>query len=185
MQGDAERAIHVTVPGGARKRPGINVHRSRTLTPDQMTRRDNVPVTTPSRTLADLRRLLPRAEFGAALRQAEYLRLPIDPALQPDRTRSELERRFLAVCRRHRLPKPAVNVTVGPFVVDFAWPGPRLIVELDGYRAHGTRSAFEADRARDARLKLEGWDVIRVTWRQIANHPGEIVDVLRVLLTRP
>jgi DnaK suppressor protein len=60
-----------------------------------------------------------------------------------------------------------VNVRVGSFVVDFLWPSQRLVVELDGYRAHGSRSAFEADRARDAELVALGFSVIRITWRQL------------------
>jgi very-short-patch-repair endonuclease len=72
------------------------------------------------------------------MRQAEFLRLPIGERLAPDHTRSELERRFLALCRRHRLPKPEVNVRVGPFLSDFLWRARHLVVELDGFGAHGT-----------------------------------------------
>jgi very-short-patch-repair endonuclease len=139
-------------------------------------------VTTPSRTLFDLRRTLTRPQFAAALRQAEFLGLPVDPGLQPDGTRSELEARFLSLCRRHRLPRPAVNVGVGGFVVDFAWPDERLIVEVDGYHAHGTRAAFEADRARDLRLKLLGYDVARFTWKKVQADPMGVVKAVRALL---
>jgi very-short-patch-repair endonuclease len=139
-------------------------------------------VTTPSRTLADLRRLLPQPQFAAALRQAEFLRLPIDQELGPDRTRSELEARLLALCRRHRLPRPTVNVRVGSFIADFLWPEHRLVVELDGYRAHSGRSAFESDRARDIELKLLGYEVIRFTWRQLTSEPASVAHTLRRLL---
>jgi very-short-patch-repair endonuclease len=173
---------HVTVPGEGRTRWGIRVHRSRTLDATQTTRRLNIPVTTPSRTLADLRRTLPQPKFAAALRQAEYLRLPIADELGPDRTRSELEARFRAACRRRRLPKPEVNVGIGPFTVDFLWRRQRVIVELDGYRAHGTRSAFEADRARDAELTALGYSVVRSTWRQLTDGPADVASTLRTLL---
>jgi very-short-patch-repair endonuclease len=139
-------------------------------------------VTTPSRTLTDLRRLLPQPQFAAALRQAEYLGLPVDQQLGPDRTRSELEALFLGLCARRRLPKPEVNVEVGPFIADFLWPGARLVVELDGYRAHGTRSAFESDRDRDVQLKLLGYDVVRLTWRQLTSQPAQVARALRRLL---
>jgi hypothetical protein len=88
--------VHITVPGNARSRAGITVHRSCTLFPSAVTRRAGIPVTAPSRTLADLRRILPKPRFAAALREAEFLGLPIDPTLEPDRTRGELEARFLA-----------------------------------------------------------------------------------------
>jgi hypothetical protein len=114
-----ELPIHVTVRGHAESRRRIRIHRSQTLGEDETTRHLGIPVTTPSRTLKDLRRTLPQSHFDQALRQAEYLGLSIDPALEPDHTRSELERRFLTICRRHRLPKPMVNSRVGGYTVDF------------------------------------------------------------------
>jgi very-short-patch-repair endonuclease len=175
---------HVTVPGEARTREGIRVHRSQTLFPSAVTLRAGIPVTNPSRTLTDLRRLLPRPQFAAARRQAEYLGLPLDPTLEPDHTRSELEARFLALCRRHRLPQPQVNVPLGPFTVDFLWPTPRLVVELDGYRAHSGPSAFEADRARDVQLRALGYDALRLTWRQVVSEPRSTAATVRRLLSR-
>jgi very-short-patch-repair endonuclease len=174
--------IHVTVPGHGESRRGIRLHRSRTLTPLQITRRLGIPVTNPSRTLTDLRRVLPKPQFAAALRQAEFLGLPLEAAPEPDHTRSELERRFLALCRRHRLPPPEVNPRVGLFTVDFLWPKRRMIVEVDGYRAHGTRAAFESDRARDVELRLLGYEVVRFTWRQLTDRPREVAGALLSLL---
>ena len=160
------------------------MHRSRTLSAGQVTRKLGIPVTDPSRTLADLRRFLPKRQFAAALRQAEFLRLPISPELEPDGTRSELEALFLRLCRRHRLPKPRVNTRIGSFVVDFVWPDARLVAELDGYGLHGGRQAFEADRARDVQLKLLGFEVVHFTWRQVVSAPSEIATALRCLLDR-
>jgi very-short-patch-repair endonuclease len=174
--------VHVTVSGNERSRAGISVHRSTILFPSGVTRRAGIPVTTLSRTLTDLRRHLPQPQFAAALRRAEYLGLPLDPRLEPDGTRSELEARFLQLCRRHRLPQPGVNERVATYVVDFLWPTYRLIVELDGYRAHAGRSAFESDRARDAELKLLGYEVVRFTWRQLGTAPAAVARTVRALL---
>jgi very-short-patch-repair endonuclease len=175
--------VHVTVPGdsGRRKRRGIRLHRSTTLGPDDVTRRRNIPVTTPTRTLIDLRRTAPRKQFAAALRQAEALGLPVGE-LDHDRTRSELEARFLAICRRHRIPAPEVNVCIGPYVVDFLWPQRRLIVELDGYRFHRGREAFESDRARDLELTRLRYEVVRLTWRQLESDPAGLAATVRGLL---
>lgn len=177
--------VHVTSPteAGRRRRQGVVSHRSRTLDSSQVTRRLGIPVTTPSRTLRDLRRTLPQPQFAAALRQAEFLGLPLDNSLEPDHTRSELEARFLSLCRRHRLPQPGVNVRIGAHIVDFAWPDRRLIVELDGYESHRGREAFEADRARDVELKLLGYEVIRFTWRQLVGEPAQVAATLRMLLS--
>jgi Protein of unknown function (DUF559) len=113
--------------------------------------------------LADLRRTISAREWRAALREAEYLRLPLDGLFAPDGTRSEPEARFLALCRRHHLPPPEVNVTLGPYTVDFLWRAQRLIVEVDTYGTHGGRAMFHADRVRDAWLKSQGWQTLRVT----------------------
>jgi very-short-patch-repair endonuclease len=56
------------------------------------------------------------------------------------------------------------------------------VVEVDGFGAHGTRYAFEADRARDIQLKLIGHDVVRFTWRQIVGDASAVAATLRALL---
>jgi very-short-patch-repair endonuclease len=177
--------IDVTVPGhaGRERRAGLKVHRSVTLLPSQWTIHQGIPVTTAARTLADLRRVLSDDGFAEALRKAEFLRLSLDNRFELDHTRSKLEARFLALCARHRLPKPEVNVRVGPFLVDFLWRERRLVVEVDGWRSHGTRSAFESDRARDAKLKLLGYDVVRFTWRQVTAEGKLVAPIVRTLLT--
>jgi very-short-patch-repair endonuclease len=121
--------------------------------------------------------------FAAALRQAEYLRLPIGEQFTPDHTRSDPEARFLSLCRRHRLPEPEVNAHVDRFLVDFLWPARRLVVEVDGWDSHRIRSAFEADRARDARLKSLGYEVLRFTHRQVTSDPRAVISVLRALIS--
>ena len=65
-----------------------------------------------------------------------------------------------------------MNQRVHGYEVDFHWPEARLVVELDGYEYHGTRQAFEDDRARDAALTAAGWRVIRVTDRGSTGQPG-------------
>ncbi len=99
-----------------------------------------------------------------------------------DLTRSELEHRFLRLCRRHRIPTPEVNVRLGPFLVDFLWRDQRLIVETDGYRFHRGREAFEADRARDVELRLLGYTVVRFTHRQVVREPSRVAQALSKLL---
>jgi very-short-patch-repair endonuclease len=141
-------------------------------------------VTKPARTLADLRRVLSREQFARALREAEYLKLPIGDAFKPDRTRTDLEGLFLALARRHRLPQPEVNVRVDRYRVDFLWREECLVVEVDGWESHRTRSVFEADRARDARLSVQGFTVLRFTWRQVEDHPRAVARTVREMLRR-
>jgi very-short-patch-repair endonuclease len=90
---------------------------------------------------------------------------------------------MLWVCRRYHLPIPEVNVPIGPYTVDFLWRDRRLVVETDGWEAHRGRQAFEDDRARDAYLRLQGYEVLRFTWRQLMAERGSVVAVLRRYLT--
>jgi very-short-patch-repair endonuclease len=165
-----------------RKPDGIALHRSTTLIAGFCTRRDGIPVTTPTRTLSDLRPLLSPAQFTAALREAEFLGLRIDERFESDGARTELENRMLALCHRHALPQPEVNVKIDRFEVDFLWREQQLIVEVDGWDAHRMRAAFEEDRARDARLAVLGHQVVRFTWRQLTRDPRGVAKTIRWLL---
>jgi very-short-patch-repair endonuclease len=177
-------AVHVSVPrgGGRKRRRGICIHRSSVLTAADETHRKNIPVTTPARTIADLRRVAPPHLVRRAIRQAELQGFCVDEDREPRRTRSDLEEKFLRLCRRHGLPRPEVNVQVGEFEVDFLWREHALVVETDSFRYHGTRSGFDSDRARDVRLKLLGFDVLRFTDSHLEDDPASIVSALRLLL---
>ena len=115
------------------------------------------------------------------MRQADVLGLPIE-ATDIDRTRSELESKFLRLCQRHKLPAPEVNVGIDSLLVDFLWRERRLIVETEGYLYHRGRAAFEDDRDRDLKLKSLGYEVLRLTYRQIVEEPARVGDVLDGLL---
>jgi very-short-patch-repair endonuclease len=207
-------SVDVTAPARRGRAPyGINAHRHHSLRARDVTTAGGIPCTTVARTLLDLAGVVPTRELRQAVEEAEVLRLLELPALeevlkrsrgrrgvarlrlqiseldpQAKRTRSSLERRFLALCRRAGLPAPEVNVLLHvrghPVEADFMWRDARLIVEADGRQFHDTASAFERDRLRDQRLSLEGWQVIRCTWRQVVNEPAGLSEVIRALLRR-
>jgi very-short-patch-repair endonuclease len=62
------------------------------------------------------------------------------------------------------------------------WPEARVIVETDGWAAHGRRATREKDLARDAALAAAGWRVIRLTWRRLAREPDAVAAQLAQLL---
>jgi very-short-patch-repair endonuclease len=95
---------------------------------------------------------------------------------------SILERRFLALLDANDLPRPHINRITDEGELDATWPEHRLIVECDGFAGHGTRKAFEEDRAKDRRLVTAGWRVIRITWRQLTHDADEIARQLAELL---
>jgi very-short-patch-repair endonuclease len=76
------------------------------------------------------------------------------------------------------------NVRLGPYEVDLLWRAERLIVEVDGFRFHSSRAAFERDRLRDAELQANGFRVIRVTWRQLADQPEAMLARLARIARR-
>ncbi len=164
-------------------------------------------MTTPARTILDLATTLPRREFERAVDEAERLRLCTEDdlaeiarvhagragagllarllaehAVGATATRNDFEERFLALCRRYRLPQPDVNVPLLDYVVDFLWREARLVVEVDGRATHGTRRAFQADRDRDGRLAVAGYRVLRFTWWDVTRRPAVVADRVRRML---
>ncbi|HEU5142871.1 MAG TPA: DUF559 domain-containing protein [Solirubrobacterales bacterium] len=154
------------------------MHRSRSLVLADVTLHHGIPVTTPARTISDLREATKAGRPGAlnerelrrAIRQANVLGLPLGDE-DADRTRSDLETDFLALCDRHGLPPPEVNVRIGRHLVDFLWRDRRLIVETDSYIYHRGKVAFQDDRARDLDLKGLGYEVVRLSEKQINEEP--------------
>jgi hypothetical protein len=136
-----------------------------------------IPVTSPRCTLDDLAASkLPRWQ----LRKAGEVAQRLGESVTPQGPRSPLEAAFLALCD----DEPVVNATVEGFEVDFHWPDARLIVETDGHEHHGTRAAFERDRARDQALVAAGWTVVRFTYRQVLEEPARVRDVLLSVRSR-
>ena len=86
------------------------------------------------------------------------------------------------LCDTARIPRPQVNSIVDGDEVDLFWREARLIVETDGHQTHGTRTAFERDRARDARLTMLGYRVVRFTHGQLTYECGHVAATLSALL---
>ncbi len=204
LRESAAGAIEVTAVGRSRhNRRGIRVHRPRSLHAEDRTIRDGIPVTSLARTLLDLAEVLNLRQLERVVEEAERLRLfdlraierllarcrghrgarSLRRVLAPRKlpgleARSELERRFVDLCRDAGLPLPALNVSVEGYEVDAFWPAQRLIVELDGYAFHRTRKSFEQDRVRDATLQLAGQRVLRITHRRVVYDAEAVVATL-------
>jgi very-short-patch-repair endonuclease len=97
-------------------------------------------------------------------------------------TRSGLERRFLELTRRAKLPQPSMNLYIQGYELDAYWPTERFAVELDTYDYHGSPRAFEADRIRQETLKLVGIEMVRITGARMTREPGSIARRLHRLL---
>ena len=94
------------------------------------------------------------------------------------RTKTHIEERFIALCDKHSLPRPEVNVYVEGYECDFVWREQRLIVETDGGAAHGTTRAMKRDPLRDGDLMIAGWRVSGITYERLLREPDAIAEQL-------
>jgi very-short-patch-repair endonuclease len=189
----------VTAPT-ERRIPGIRTHRNRT--PVEATVWRGIPVTSPARTLVDLSSVLAVADLARACHEAgiRYGTAPgeveailggrpgakaLRRVLRGDEhvLLSALERRFIALMRREGLPLPVANRPAGGRYVDFRWVEQRLTVEVDGYRYHSSRHAWELDRRREREAYARGDDFRRYTYGDVFEEPGPMLRELHRVLS--
>jgi very-short-patch-repair endonuclease len=163
---------------------GIETHRTRSK--DRGTSWRGIPLTTVPRTLTDLARSMPEKELAVVCHHAQ-VRFGIRPSQARGKARrileghipvtlSELENRFLKTLDEANLPRPQTNRrTRGRTYVDCRWPDRHLTVELDGYRYHHTRHAWENDRRREREAHARGDEHRRFTY-------GDVFDDQRLML---
>jgi Transcriptional regulator, AbiEi antitoxin len=183
---------------------GIRTCRSRRIDARDVMTFDGIPVTTVPRTLVDLAPGLAADELARACHEAGVLyrttpahveavlaRRPTSPGAAKIRsvllgeirvTLSKLERRFLELLREHRLPLPQTNRLAGTRRVDCRWPDRRLTVELDSYRYHNSRHAWEQDRRREREARARRDKFRRYTYGDVMENPGPMLRELRDLL---
>jgi very-short-patch-repair endonuclease len=192
----------------SQRRPkGVATRRARRSELVDATKWRGIPVTTIPRTLVDLAAVLAEEDLARAFHEAV-----VKHRTRPDRveavlarrhnwpgarklrrvlwgdaplTLSQLEQRFLARVRAAGLPQPEMNRHVDGRYVDCRWPTQRLTVELDGYRYHATRHAFEQDREREREARARGDEFRHYTWRDVDEDPEPMIRDLRDLLGRP
>jgi hypothetical protein len=186
--------VTVTIPHTRAGPTGIEVHRSRMLTPLDVTKLDGIPVTSVARTLLDLAAVATQRELARLVDRAERLRVfdlsAVDEALsrargrrgapalrnavaswRPRFTRTELEDRFADLVEASGLPHPQINAFADGerlrHEVDAVWFSQRLAVELDSFEYHRTRQDRERDAEKTADLELAGYRVMRLTWDDV------------------
>jgi very-short-patch-repair endonuclease len=187
----ADRPLHITTARHRGRPRGVIVHTTKHLDSRDVTYRNGFPVTTPARTLIDLAEhseddgAFERAvEAAFARRQVNERQLRAIAARLPGRrggarlrayldlrgdsgyTRSRGEDVVLSLLRSADLPPVHVNDRVEGYEVDFHFRGCGVIVELDSWRHHSDRRAFERDRAKWAALEARDYRVVPISWRQ-------------------
>jgi hypothetical protein len=190
----------VTAPA-KRNVQGVVTRRGRRI---EATTHRGIPVTTVPRTLVDLASHLPLDALARACHEAgvkhdttpkqveevlakrprakgakklrEILRGDVQVTL------SELERRFQRRLKEADLPLAQTNRPAHGRRVDCRWPEHRLTVELDSYRYHRSRHAWEQDRRREREARARGDEFRRYTYGDVVEHPGLMLAELRALL---
>ncbi|MBI4941308.1 MAG: type IV toxin-antitoxin system AbiEi family antitoxin domain-containing protein [Actinobacteria bacterium] len=204
---------HATSAGGVRSLRDLVVHRV-DLPADDVRRagREGPAVTTLRRTVLDCLRVLPADDADRLLAwclprgvlRREDLRAAVlagygrhgTPALLGALRRtagdalSPAERRMHALLRRGGVRGWTANATVRDWagvvaVVDVLFAAQRVVLEVDGWAAHGGREAFENDRRRQNRLTNAGYRVLRFTWRDLVERPDAVLAEVRSALRGP
>jgi very-short-patch-repair endonuclease len=187
-------------------RTGVRVARTRALEPTDVRFTGWLPLTSPARTLLDIAGIVEDHRFESAVAEAQArrlvtetdlraqvgrsngrrgaapLRLLLDRAAPPARTKREAELRMLRLIRAAGLPEPLVNQRAGRFEVDFYWPDHALVAEFDSYEFHTDIRAFRRDRERSNELQLMGIRVLRFTWYHLTRTPRGLEARLREAL---
>ena len=196
------RPVHVVAVRPAQtKLAGVVLHRRRALDRADLVVNGGVPTTSLPLTLIDLAASQPAEALARAVERVPRMdvrtmrrvldrhagragtrRLDDLVRTYEDRTRSRLERRFLALCRRSEIPKPMVNVEVAGHERDFVWPGAALVIEADGHAFHSSRAQRAHDAQRDVAAGKAGWRVHRFTYEQIVLTPASAAADVQALL---
>jgi very-short-patch-repair endonuclease len=201
--------VEVTIGGcHRRERPGIRLRLVDTLDERETRSRHGLDVVFPARALTGFAADATPEELGDAVAEARAANLIRDGELEaaaevaagrrgapqmraflrdeggPAITRSRAERRFRKLLSDAQLPQPKANPSVAGLRVDFLWEAERVVLEVDGYRFHGHRRAFETDRKRDRILSDAGYHVIRVTWRHFTEEPMALIAHIARILDR-
>jgi hypothetical protein len=194
----------VTAPKERQVR-GIATHWQRSDLWRDVTTWKGIPVTTPARTLVDLAEAFSLDQLSRAMHQADVLHHTtpdhVEAVLQrrpttkgaaklrevihgdQGRILSKLERAFIRLLKANHLPLPTTNRPAGGRFVDCRWPELKLTVELDSYRYHRSRHAWEQDRLRERQAYARGDQFRRYTWGDVVEHPRPTVSELRAVLT--
>jgi Transcriptional regulator, AbiEi antitoxin len=188
----------------ARQVPGVTTHRVRRIDVEDAASRRGIPLTTVPRTVVDLAGVLSEQVLARTCHEAEVQhqitpdhveavlsRLPTRKGAATLRrilhgevrvTLSRLEQRFLRILGMEGLPLPETNRPAGGRRVDCRWPACRLTVELDSYRYHCSRHAWNADRDREREAYARGDQFRRYTWADVFDDPTLMLRELRTLL---
>lgn len=183
------------------QRPGLLIRGRPSMSAEDIVIRDDIPVTSPIRTLVDQAAglapiLLERAINDADKRdlvdpetlRRELERFAGEPGVRPLRqlldklsfrlSDSDLEIYFRRIVAASKLPMPLSKARVNRFEVDFFWPELGLVVETDGLRYHRTPATQIRDARRDRAHVMAGMTPLRFTHYEVRYEPRRVERAL-------
>lgn len=166
------------------RREGIRHHRATTLRANEIRTHRGLRVTSPERTLRDIRPRLTARQFTRAVNDARLARLlTLERAAELTgatrrATRSGFEDDVLAAILARGLPEPEVNVPVEGFEVDLYFREHGIVVEIDDYRYHADPATFERERRESEALAAARLALIRISGERWGADPEAVLDSL-------
>lgn len=181
--------------------PGVRFRGRPSMSAQDIVLRDDIPVTSPARTLVDLATELSPMALERAVNDAdkrdlvdperlreELIRFSRQPGVRSLRqlldklffqlSDSDLEIYFRRIMKATKLPMPLSKQRVNGFEVDFFWPDLGLVVETDGLRYHRTPSAQIRDARRDRAHVMAGMAPLRFTHYEVRYEPARVRSAL-------
>jgi very-short-patch-repair endonuclease len=193
-----EIPVNVSVRWRGHSHDAIGLHHCPALRAEDLSKTEGLPVTAVPRTLLDYASTAKQYRLEAAIDRADRLDL-LDPAAidritdevrghrgrgrlqrairiyrETGFTRSGGEKRMLAALADAGIRRPAVNIFIEGYDLDFYWEDERFAVELDSWEHHRGRRSFEEDRKRQEELAMAGLEIIRITGTRLKHEPSRV-----------
>ena len=82
-------------------------------------------------------------------------------------------------------PRIRIEGSKAYYIADVAFPELLLDIEVDGWWHFNSESVQSQDRVRDATLRANGWEVLRLSGSYVFNHPEEVKTLIAEYLSVP
>lgn len=205
--------VTLTLPSGRWRGPragGVITHTAE-LPRIHLDRMFRVPVTSPTRTVADLARTLPFMEAVVAADSAMHKQLTTEPevagalefcaswpgmeqakrvvAFASPNAESVLESCARVILARHFTETPEVQYSIeGPgyrYTADLYYKEHNTIIEMDGAAKYKAKKDLLRQFERDRELRDAGYKIVHVTWEELFRTPHVVIERIRKAFAAP
>lgn len=133
------------------------------------------------------RRINSRKEVREKISKSNQIFLDKNPDMIPfirnsAKNKSYPEKAFESILVENKITGWLYNHRVGRYVYDFAFPEIKLDIEIDG-QLHFTEKGIRHDKIRDEFSKGIGWEVLRITAKDVKNR-NKHQDILNRVLEK-